>query len=181
MKGLNFDKIRARLEAIPEGFAERVAKVGWFPAAQYKDGTPVAYVAAIQENGYSAGGIQARPFIRPTIADRKGAWVKVMADGMRAVVKGRASAEQVLDGVGLQAAGDIAHTLGTASFAPLSPVTLMLRKMRDDDPSLVMNRRAVAEAAARVARGEAGSTRTDPLHDTGLMISSLTHLVGEAE
>jgi len=178
---LNFVKIRARLEAIPEGFADQVARVGWFEAAKYKDGTPVAYVAAIQENGASKQGIPPRPFIRPTIADRKGNWVKVMGDGVKAVAQQRATAADVLEGVGLQAAGDIGATLASGKFDALSPITLMLRKMRDDDPALVVSGKVVGEAAARVKAGEQGSDRTQPLHDSGLMLSSLTHNVGKAE
>lgn len=180
-KELNFDKIRARLDGIAEGFTGQETKVGWFPGAKYPDGTSVAYVAAIQENGVTAKAIPPRPFIRPTIADRKSAWVGVMEQGMRAVVKGTATAEQVLDGVGLQAAADIGITLASGQFVALSPITLMLRKMRDEDPALVMGGKVVAEAARRVAAGETGSTRDQPLHDTGLMLTTLTHLVGAAD
>jgi hypothetical protein len=180
-KGLNFDKIKAKLETVAKGFDGRVAKVGWFPAAKYKDGTPVAYVASIQENGVSSQKIPARPFIRPTVADRKAKWVEVMASGAKAVVKGRATADDVLDGVGLQAEGDIGVTLASGKFDPLSPITLMLRKMRDDDPGLVVTGKVVGEAAARVAAGEEGSDRTQPLHDSGLLLSTLTHQVGDDE
>ncbi len=180
-KGLNFAKVNARLAAIAKGFEGRVAKVGWFPSAQYRDGTPVAYIAAIQEFGASNNKIPARPFIRPTIANRKGKWALIMKDGVIAVVKGRATAEQVFEGVGLQAAADIGVTLASGNFEDLSKITLMLRKMRDDDPSLVVTGKVVAEAAARVAAGEDGSDRTQPLHDTGLMIATLTHQVEGTE
>ena len=55
--------------------------------------------------------------------------------------------------------------------------------MRDDDPSLVVTGRTVAEAARRVAEGEPGATggRADPLHDTGFMVATLTHVVCDAE
>jgi len=175
---LNIQKIRAKLDKIAKGFENRVAKVGWFPAAKYKDGTPVAYVASIQEFGASSVGVPARPAIRPTIQDKKGEWSKLIASGAKAVVQGRAAADDVLEAVGLQAAGDIGATLASGMFDPLSPVTLMLRKMRDDDPSLVVTRATVGEAARRVAAGEEGSARTQPLHDSGLLISSLTHQVG---
>lgn len=180
-KTLSFDKIRARLDSIADGFVGQEAKVGWFPAAKYADGTPVAYVAAIQENGVSARGIPPRPFIRPTIADRRTAWVDTMTQGMRAVVKGKATAEQVLEGVGLAASADIGITLASGQFVPLSPITLMLRRMRDEDPTLVVTGRVIGEAAARVKAGEPGSSRTQPLHDTGLMVSTLTHLVGATD
>ena len=47
-------------------------RVGWFDTARYQDGTPVAYVAAIQEFGH--GAIPPRPFMRPTIAQQRQAW-----------------------------------------------------------------------------------------------------------
>lgn len=180
MSALNFDKVLARLEGVTEDMGTRVAQVGWFDTAKYPDGTPVAYVAAIQEKGSPGNGIPPRPFIRPTIEDQKAAWSKTIGDGLRQVILGKLTTEQVLDGVGLQAAGDIGAEIERGSFDPLSPITLMLRKMRDDDPSLVVTGKTVGEAAARVAAGEEGSTRTTPLQDSGLLLATLTHLVGDA-
>ena len=184
---MQFDlsKIKARLDGIGDGFAGREAKVGWIDAGNYATGDrlPVATVAAIQEFGSPGGMIPPRPFFRPTIAAKKKEWADLLAQGMRAVVKGKATAEQVLDGVGLQAVGDVSEKLESEDFLPLKPITLMLRKMRDDDPSLVVTGRTVAEAARRVAEGEPGATggRADPLHDTGFMVATLTHVVCDAE
>ena len=47
------------------------AKVGWFENAKYSDGTPVAYIASIQEFGYPEGNIPPRLGMRFTAASRK--------------------------------------------------------------------------------------------------------------
>ena len=50
-------------------------KVGWFEGAKYEDGTPVAYVAAIQEYGFV--NIPPRSFMRTTVQEKKEAWKKL--------------------------------------------------------------------------------------------------------
>lgn len=155
MKELNFDKIKARLDAIPEGFANRVAKVGWFPSAQYEDGTPVAYVAAIQEFGSPENGIPPRPFMRQTVEDKKGDWTKQMVGGMKKVVRGQMSADDVLEAVGTLVAADITKTIAAGDFTALSAATL----------------------AQRRAKGQG----TAILQATGLLIATITSQVGDAE
>lgn len=181
MKQLDFSKIRSRLESIPDGFANRVAQVGWFESAQYDDGTPVAYVATIQENGAPAQGIPPRPTIKPTIEKRKAAWVKLMGQGVKSVVAGNASAEDVLEGVGLQAAGDIRRTLSEVESPKLSPTTILLRKWRRE--GRVITGKTVGEAAAAVAADPSliAGVNADPLNDTGLLIATLTNTVGNPE
>jgi len=155
----NIEKIKARMEAYVEGFDDRVASVGWFPGAKYPDGTQVAYVATIHEFGSPAQGIPPRPFVRPTVAGQQKVWAGIMADGVRAVISGRASSGDVLEGVGLQAAGDIGKTIANLTSPPLKPAT-------------------VAARARRYADGKITNSLTKPLNDTGLMQASLTHTVG---
>lgn len=155
MAGLDLSRVMAKIDAIGEGFANREAKVGWFPAAQYEDGTPVAYVAAIQEFGSPENNIPARAFMRPTIQDKQGEWSAQIAGGMKKVVKGQLTADDVLDAVGTLAAADIAVTIRNAPNWPeLSPATLAERE--------------------RKGRG------TAPLQDTGLLIATVTHQVTDA-
>jgi len=181
MKQLDLSKIQARLQSIPEGFEGRVAQVGWFESAQYPDGTPVAYVATIQENGAPAQGIPPRPTIKPTIEKRKGAWVKLMGEGVKAVVAGQAKAADVLEGVGLQAAGDIRRALADLDSPQLSPTTILLRKWRRE--GRVITGKTVGEAAAAVAADPSliAGVNADPLNDTGLLIATLTNAVGKTE
>lgn len=183
MAGFDLSRVTAKIDAIGEGFANREAKVGFFAGQNYEDGTPVAYVATIQEFGAPDQGIPPRPFMRPTVEDKKGEWSQDIANGMRAVLKGRLTADDVLDAVGAAAAGDIVKTLAAGDFKALSPITLMLRRMRDEhkgDANWQVTGATVGEAARRVAAGEPGSDRTTPLDDSGYLIAHVQHQVGDA-
>lgn len=184
MASLDLSRVMAKIDAIGEGFANREAKVGFFAGQNYPDGTPVAYVAAIQEFGSPENGIPPRPFMRPTVQDKQGEWSAQIAGGMRKVIKGQMSADDVLDAVGDAAAGDIVKTIAAGDFKALSPITLMLRKMRDEfkgnATAFQITGAMVGEAARRVAAGEQGSTRTAPLDDTGYMLLHVQHQVTDA-
>lgn len=112
----------ATITAAIRGLDKVQGKVGWFETAHYEDGTPVAYVAAIQEFGTDR--IPARPFMRPAVADHGGEWIDLMARGAKAAVDGRYTPEQVLEAVTLQAAGDVAKKISAVTAPPLSPVTV---------------------------------------------------------
>lgn len=112
----------ATITAAISGLDKVQGKVGWFETAHYEDGTPVAYVAAIQEFGTDR--IPARPFMRPAVADHGGEWIDLMARGAKAALDGRYTPEQVLEAVTLQAAGDVAKKISAVTAPPLSPVTV---------------------------------------------------------
>jgi hypothetical protein len=174
-------RVKARINAIPRDFDGQAALVGWWPTARYEDtgygATPVAYVALIQEKGAPAVGIPARPFIEPAVTAQKAAYASLFADGVREVIKGRASAQDVLEGVGLQCAGDIRANLATSDFLALSPVTVLLRKWRKEGRRI--NRTVVGEARAAIAAGASiAGIPDDPLHESGKMQASLTNAVG---
>lgn len=180
MKSLNFDKIEARIASIPESFDDKVAQMGWFDSARYPDGTPVAYVATIQEKGAPAVGIPPRATIKPTIENRKTEWVKLLASGVKAVAEGRATADDVLEGVGLQAAGDMRKSIAEINSPPLSPTTILLRKWRREGRTITG--KTVGEAAAAVAADPSliAGENAKPLNDTGLLVATLTNAVGKA-
>ncbi|POP42329.1 hypothetical protein CHU32_03585 [Superficieibacter electus] len=145
-----------RLRVAMAELQRKKAKVGWFESAKYEDGTPVAYVAAINELGSHA-----RPFMRPTIQERQGVWRAVARTVAKKVVNGDASVDQLFDSIGLQAAGDIAKTITDITTPALSPRTIAARR-------------------AKLANG--GGTignLSKPLVDTGLMLNTLTHVVEE--
>jgi hypothetical protein len=171
------DELAKRLAA----FEGRQAKVGWFETARYPDGKQVAEVAIIQEMGAPGASIPARPFIRPTVEAKREEWTEQFIKGAKAVVRGAVTAEQVLEIMGQKAAGDIRTVLASGDFLKLSPITLMLRKWKDEDSSFKVNGTMVGAAAQAVKEGEEGSSRTQPLHDTGLMIATLTSVVGDDE
>ena len=106
------------------------ARAGWFESARYDDGTPVAKVAIWQEYGVPERSIPPRPFLRPTIAEKKEEWTKDAAQVVSQVLRGKMSAEQGMTLVAQKAAGDIRQTI-TKVFEPeLSPVTVLLRQWR---------------------------------------------------
>lgn len=155
----------AKVVAALRGLDGIQGKTGFFETAKYADGTPVAYVATIQEFGaiamnlgaaagaYQNGGdgvagkpaiIPARPFMRPTVAAQGANWVKLLGAGAKSVLTGGATPVQVMEAVTLKAAGDVAKTIASITNPPLSPLTIARK----------------------------GSKK--PLVDTGLMIQSVT-------
>jgi len=149
MKQLNLDKIKIALERVPEEFEGMVAQIGFPSGANYEDGTSVAYVAAIQEFGAPAVGIPARPFMQPTVKEKKDTWVKTIEKSLPKVVLGKMSAFDVLDLVGIQAAADIQTKISSIYSPPNAPATIRAK----------------------------GSTK--PLIDTGLMLASVQNAVNK--
>ncbi len=172
---------QTELEKRMKGFENKVAKVGWLETAKYPDGKPVAEVALIHELGAPAAGIPARPFIKKTINAKRVEWTEQFKQGVQAVMRGAIDADQVLEIMGQKTAGDVRATLASGDFLKLSPITLMLRKWRDEDPNFKVNGAMVGAAAQAVKEGEVGSSRTQPLHDTGYMIATLTSVTGATE
>jgi hypothetical protein len=138
----------------------KVGKVGWFENSRYPDAphVPVAYVATIHEYGYPAKNIPPRPFMRSTIAAKQAEWKTVAESGARAVIEGRFTAMQVMEGIGLKAAGDVRKTISLLQFPPLKPATIAARK-------------------AKRSNKEKTGLLTKPLIDTGLMLGTLTNTV----
>lgn len=147
MKQLNLDKIKAAFERVPEEFENMVAQIGFPSGINYEDGTSVAYVAAIQEFGAPAVGIPSRPFMQPTVKEKKDTWVKIIEKQLPRVVTGKMSAFDVLDLVGISAAADIQTKISSIYAPPNAPATIR-------------------------AKGSA-----KPLVDTGLMLASVQNAV----
>jgi hypothetical protein len=147
-----------RLRLILKGVTDKVAKVGFFPSSKYPDGTPVAYVAAIQENGVPELGIPARPFMRTTVAEKTPEWRGIAQQGAQAIVAGNATGEQVLEALGLVAAGHVRQTISKISTPPLAEATIAAR------------RRGMADK-------QTTGGLTKPLVHTGLLINSVSSSV----
>jgi hypothetical protein len=167
-----FEKLNVALKQL-DGIE---TKVGWFPGAKYEDGTPVAYVASIQEFG--AGPIPPRPYFRPTVAAEKDKWSKYAAQGAKAVLDGKLSAFDVMDGLGERAQEDVKETINQITAPPLSPITLELRAMKARDPNLRITGTVIGQVASKVRQPgyqlESG-TPDKPLIDSKLMLTTLSH------
>lgn len=118
-------------EAIKKMLAEldrKEIRVGFFENSKYPDGTPIAYVAAIQEFGY--GPIPPRPFMRPAEEANKVKWVKGIASGVRAVIAGQVTLDHALEQVGMVAAGDVRKAIKAVTDPPLAESTVRARQRR---------------------------------------------------
>ena len=137
-----------------EQLQHREIQIGFFETAVYPDGTPVAYVAAIQEFG--SGPIPPRPFLRPAAADNKDKWGKLVASGVKAALREAIELDSALAQVGMLGASDVQNAIRAVSSPGLAEST-------------IRNRRT------RTTRNKNQSTK--PLVDTGQMLQSVTSKV----
>jgi hypothetical protein len=126
--------------------------VGFFDAAHYPDGTPVAYVATIQEFGH--GAIPPRSFMRSTITEQRDAWRNTLAAGSRRVLADQMTTMQMLDDFGVIAVGNIKDKIMSIMSPGLSEATLYLRR----NP---------------INKSKPKNTSTKPLVDRGIMLGSV--------
>lgn len=147
-----------RLRLLLAGVSNKVGKVGFFPASKYEDGTPVAYVATIQEFGYPEGGIPPRPFMRTTVEAKQAEWKGIATQGAQAMLRGETTGDKVLEVIGLKAAGDIRRTISQITTPALAPETVAARRNARADKHTIGN-------------------LTKPLVDTGTLINAVTSAV----
>jgi len=139
-------------KAIKQLDKAKTARVGWFESAQYKDGTPVAYVATIQEYGSPKNKIPPRPFFRNAIEANKQEWKGIANEYGKHIVNGKATIDQAMEAIGLVAAGDVRKSISEIMEPPLAESTIKTRNKR-------------------------GNTSVKPLVDTGYMVSTVTSVV----
>jgi hypothetical protein len=171
--------LKQALDRIAKNVTKKAqVSIGWFEDAKYpanQGGQPVAMVAAIQEFGAPRAGIPPRPFVRTLIAKESGNWGPVLAQQLK---HNKYDARIALTALGIVIAEQLQQSIIDVNSPPLSKITLMLRKMKSKDQSLVVTGKTVGEAARRVAAGESvDGVNTKPLDDTGHMIRSIGHVV----
>lgn len=142
------------IKKVLEELGRKEIKVGFFESAKYPDGTPIAYVAAIQEFGH--GPIPPRPFMRPAEQQNAAKWQKGIAAGVKAALNGEVTIEHALEQVGMVAAGDVRKAIRAVTAPPLADSTISARQSR--------------------LKGKK-SASTKPLVDTGQMIQAVTSAV----
>lgn len=134
------------------------SKVGWFEGAKYQDGTPVAYVATIQEFGSVKNNTPPRSFMRTTVSEKLGEWADLVKSGAKAIIAGNASAKNVMTGLGLAAEGDVRKKIASIQNPALDPGTIKARQRK-------------------LANGKKVGNLDKPLIESALMINSLTSTV----
>lgn len=113
-----------RLAELARSMDKSEVAAGWLETARYQDGTPVAYVASIQEFG--TGPIPPRPTMRPTVSVKTPEWTKKYAH----ILKSASSGEAVLEVMGAVIAGDFREAISELQSPPLAKSTLAARKRR---------------------------------------------------
>jgi len=151
---------RAAITATVKALGNAEGKVGWFESARYEGGQPVAGVAFVQEHGSPKHSIPARPFMRPTAAEKSESWAKTAAGLSRAAMRGEIAPDAVMEGLALAAEGNVRVAITKLTAPALSPKTVAARKRR------LANKGKGAKAS--IAK---------PLVDTGLMLATLTSQV----
>ncbi|MTC15647.1 hypothetical protein [Providencia alcalifaciens] len=171
----------AQLKKVYDELGKKQLKVGFFEHSQYTDGTPIAYVAAIQELGH--GAIPPRPFMRPTMTEHRQEYSQLIGRAAKAAVKGNITVSEGLKQVGEKAVGDIQMTIRSIQTPPLSMVTLLLRKRRKQE-GFKAGGKAVGQAycdanfigprSKKDKTVDVSGVSTKPLVDEGLMLQSVS-------
>lgn len=150
-------------------------KVGFLSGAKYPNGVPVALIAAVQNYGAPRAGIPPRPFFSNMVASKSSEWPAAIAGLLKA---NNYDTAKVMALTGEAIKGQLQKSIIDTNSPPLSPVTLMLRKMRGENPDLVVTGRTVGEAARRVAAGESsGGVSTKPLVWSSQLLNSVAYEV----
>ena len=142
------------LEKLADQIKKSKLEVGFFESAIYPDGTPVAYVAAIQEFGNPAGNNPSRPFFRNAISQNDG-WKDLANKAMNAVIEGRMELNQALNQMGLVIGSNVQDSINDGSYEALKQSTL----------------------DARQSRKRTEGVASKPLIDTAQMLQSVTYAV----
>ncbi|ATG17001.1 hypothetical protein CO695_12120 [Providencia alcalifaciens] len=145
----------SQLKAIYDELGKKQLKVGFFEHSKYPDGTPIAYVAAIQELGYPAGGIPPRPFLRPTMKNKKTEYGQLIFRVAKAAANGNITVNDGLTQVGAKAASDVKLAIKAVTTPVLDDATVK----------------------ARARRHSKGKSTNKPLVDTGQMLNAVTFVV----
>jgi len=159
---------RKQLEIALANFVnnKKVGKVGWFEKSKYPNGTQVAQVAAKQEYGSTLEKIPPRPYMRPTIRAKQNEWRNISFKLAKEVIKGKRRPQDVLELLGLKAAGQIRKTISNLYTPSLAFSTIQGR----------LRRAGVGNVGRPYTRAEIGNLYK-PLIDTGLMYGTLINVV----
>lgn len=174
------DKLKAKLAEIAKNIGgKHDLRVGFLEDARYADenGTHVAQVAFWLN--YGTKSAPPRPFFTNMVIDNSDKWGDQLE---RLLLRNDFDVELSLAQMGEGISGQLQQALIDLNAPALSKVTLMLRKMRIDDPDLVVTGATVGEAARRVAEGEdTGAASTKVGVYTGHMLNSIAYQVDDGE
>lgn len=151
--------------------AKKALRVGFLESAKYPDGTSVAMVGAIQNFGAPAVGIPPRPFFTNMVRVESPSWPGKLALYLK---QNKMDAGVALQLLGEDIEGALRESIIDTNEPPLSAITVMIRGMKSQNPSLKVTKKTVGIAAKRVAAGKTNyGASTKPLIDSGDMLSKV--------
>ena len=162
------EKLEARLKEIAQGLSKPVnLRVGFLEGSTGTDGGSLPLRAAL--NNFGHGKTPARPFFSNMVKEKSPGWPAALEKNLKATgFDGERSMEMMGDGIKGQLQDSIRETFDP----PLSPITVMLRGMKRNNPGLKVTGATVGQAAARVRAGKTNyGASTKPLVDTGDMLA----------
>lgn len=116
------DKLTRTLELYSKNAGDGVfLRLGFLEGSTYPDGTPTAYIAAINEFGNPAHNQPPRPYFRQMIAAKSPGWGASMAKVMKA---NGFSAPHSLSLMGEGISGQLQESIRSFSGVPLAPSTV---------------------------------------------------------
>lgn len=149
------------VDKLTNGLAGKEVQVGYFEGINYEDGTPVAYVATIQEFGAPSQNIPPRPTMGPTVIENQDHYTKQLGAAAKVVMDGKMNGGDALQLIGDEVAGDIREHISKLTSPALAKGTILAR-------------------AVGAKHGEINSpTIAKPLIDTGQMLNSVQSAVVE--
>ena len=142
--------------------AKYETQVGFFEDSTYADDTPVAYVAYLNEFG---GHNPPRPFMKRTLEKNLNKWTKLYGYVLKTDGVNPSSIRKAHGQVGDTAKGDVVKTI--KAWNPNDP--------RPNKPATVKAKQR--KSAGAKGKNQQGNDPKRVLHDTGVMITSITYKV----
>lgn len=171
--GVNFRAVLTKMAA--KLSQPGTVRIGFLEGSTEPDGTSIPLIASIQEFGAPRAHIPPRPFFRTMIHDKSPEWPAAIAANLQATDN---DIPETLARVGMGISGQLQESIINTYTPPLSPVTVMLRGMKSQDQSLVVTRKTVEEARARVNAGLTNyGASTKPLIDQGNLLNAVGYEV----
>ncbi len=151
-------------------------KVGWFNSNRYptKQAPLVAKIAATQEFGYPEKNIPARPFIRPTMQNKKNKWMMMFKRKAQEILEGKISLNEGLSVIANVARGDVVQAIKALDTPPLKAATIRNRTRRSAKFKGLKTKKAQDKL---IAKDQISATASKPLVDTGIMLDTLSATV----
>lgn len=170
------DKLRAKLQEIAKKIeGQHELRVGFLEGATYPDeaGTPVAMVAWWLNYGTKTA--PPRPFFTNMVKVKSDKW----GDALAAILQQNDfDVTKSLQIMGEGISDQLRKAIIDLDAPALSDITLMLRKMKIDDPHLIVTGATVGEAARRVDAGESTAPASTKVGvATGHLLNSIDYEV----